>query len=129
MSWTKERCACVAVNDSIDFLDESNSTRHVIMLPATKSNQTGQEDKQWPFTLYPPVCLIFSACEDVYRHATERDHQERLQLHVSITLAKRWRGNNAAGFLTGYVGVGRCASGTCRRRGRQDGPPCDCTWP
>lgn len=61
MSWTKEHCACVAVNDSIDFLYESNSTRHVIMLPATKSNQTGQEDEQWPFySLSSSIPHIFS---------------------------------------------------------------------
>lgn len=47
MSWTKEHCGCVAVDDPIEVLYESSSTQYVLMLPATKSNQTGWEDKQF----------------------------------------------------------------------------------
>lgn len=104
MSWTKEPCACVAEADSIDFLHESNSRRQVIMLPATKSNQPGQQDQQWPFySLSSSPPHIFSVQRCVQAHNTEGlSGMFTIARSFSITLAKK---------MEGYVGEGRCTSG------------------
>lgn len=119
MSRTKEHCARVAVDHSTHFLYDSNSTQHVITLPATKSNLT--------YSLSSSLHHIFSMQRCV--QANNRAGPSGMFTIARHHLSKRRSGNAATGFLTGYVGVERCASGTCHRRGRQDEPPCDCTWP
>lgn len=110
MSWTKEHSACAAADDSIDFLDESNSTRHVVMLPATKSSQ---EDKQWPFhSLSSSLPHIFSTLRCVQAHNSAgplgmltyvRLHHVGKKMegksHCRIVNGLRWSGKRRIGNL------------------------------
>lgn len=76
MRRSKEHCACVPAQHAIHFLHGSSSKLAFITPPASKSNQTGSQDKQWPFLSVPESAEYFQrakTCTDTQQSGTVRN--------------------------------------------------------